>query len=76
MSTNDAENGKQAEEEPMTAEGKAKVENNKPSDESKRKSIRVKMIDARNESNGRVGFVTAVLAIIVGSGLSLNYNFL
>jgi hypothetical protein len=69
MSATDAESGQLPEKEPMTEEGKAKVEANKTSDDNKGKSLKVKMVEARNRSEGRLDFVTAIFAIIVGSGL-------
>jgi len=71
MSATDAESGQLPEKEPMTEEGKAKVEANKTSDDTKRKSLKVKMIEARDRSEGRVDFLTAVLAIIIGSVVGL-----
>jgi hypothetical protein len=69
MSATDAESGQLPEKEPMTEEGKEKAEANKTSDDFKKKSIKFRMIEARDTSDGRVDFVTAILAIIVGSGL-------
>jgi hypothetical protein len=71
MSATDAESGQLPEKEPMTEEGKAKVEANKTSDDNKGKSLKVKMVEARNRSEGRVDFVTAIFAIIVGSVIGL-----
>lgn len=69
MSSIEPENEQKAEKEPMTEEGKEKSGSN--AENTKRKSVRVKMIEARTESKGGFNFITAILAIIVGSVVGL-----